>query len=71
MVNVFRHGSLVMQHPSADTGPPLSAPILYGTVEGGIGLIAQMPEAYYQFLHEVETRMAKVSHGLKLTFDEG
>lgn len=35
-VNVFRHGSLVMQH-SGDTTTPTHGCILFGTVNGAIG----------------------------------
>lgn len=36
MVNVFRHGSLVMQHVG-ETSTPTQGCILYGTVSGAIG----------------------------------
>lgn len=36
LVNVFRHGSLVMQH-SGDTTAPTHGCILFGTVNGAIG----------------------------------
>ena len=36
-VNVFRHGSLVMQHHLAENSSPISKPILFGTVNGSIG----------------------------------
>lgn len=36
LVNVFRHGSLVMQH-SGDTTTPTHGCILFGTVNGAIG----------------------------------
>jgi DNA damage-binding protein 1 len=48
MINVFRHGSLVMSHVTNDCGPPIHTPIIYGTVEGGLGIIAQLPEQYYR-----------------------
>ena len=38
MVNVFRHGSLVMQHVG-ETSTPTQGCILYGTVSGAIGKI--------------------------------
>jgi DNA damage-binding protein 1 len=36
MVNVFRHGSLVMQH-IGETSTPTQGCVLYGTVSGAIG----------------------------------
>ncbi len=36
MINVFRHGSLVMQN-LGDTSTPHSGSILYGTVHGALG----------------------------------
>ena len=38
MINVFRHGSLVMQN-LGDSSTPHSGSILYGTVQGAIGKI--------------------------------
>ena len=38
MINVFRHGSLVMQN-LGDSSTPHSGSILYGTVQGAIGII--------------------------------
>ncbi|VDP04978.1 unnamed protein product [Soboliphyme baturini] len=58
MVNVFRHGSLVMQHPG-EACAPVSSPILFGTVQGAIGLICQVPEHFFKFLHELEIRLSK------------
>ena len=36
-VNVFRHGSLVMEHHLVENSSPISKPILFGTVNGSIG----------------------------------
>ena len=36
MVNVFRHGSLVMQHVS-ESSTPTHGCVLFGTVSGAIG----------------------------------
>ncbi|CAL1299313.1 unnamed protein product [Larinioides sclopetarius] len=59
MINVFRHGSLVMQHPGEITTPTQGS-VLYGTVNGCIGLVTQLPEEYFTFLSEVQTRLTKV-----------
>lgn len=59
MVNVFRHGSLVMQHPGESTTPTQGS-ILFGTVNGAIGLVTQLPEEYYTFLNDVQGKLARV-----------
>lgn len=41
-VNVFRHGSLVMQHHLAENSSPISKPILFGTVNGSIGKMCEL-----------------------------
>lgn len=46
MVNVFQRGSLVSSH--VDNPLPIEKPILYGTVDGTIGLIVQLPEKYFR-----------------------
>lgn len=37
MVNIFRHGSLVMQHVG-ETSTPTQGCVLFGTVSGAIGM---------------------------------
>lgn len=59
MVNVFRHGSLVMQHVG-ETSTPTQGCVLFGTVSGAIGLVTQIPADFYDFLHEVEERLSHV-----------
>ncbi|XP_065339552.1 DNA damage-binding protein 1 [Cloeon dipterum] len=49
MVNVFRHGSLTMQHVF-ETSVPTQGCILFGTVSGSIGLVTQVPSEFYDFL---------------------
>lgn len=61
MVNVFRHGSLVMQSIGERT-TPTSGCILYGTVSGAIGLVTQLTPEFYEFLHNLEERL---SHTIK------
>lgn len=56
MVNVFRHGSLVMQNVGERTTPTLGC-ILYGTVSGAIGLVTQIPPDFYEFLRSLEERL--------------
>lgn len=57
MVNVFRHGSLVMQNVGEKTTPTLGC-ILYGTVSGAIGLVTQIPPDFYDMLRSLEARLA-------------
>lgn len=56
MVNVFRHGSLVMQNVGERTTPTQGC-ILYGTVSGAIGLVTQIPFDFYEFLRTLEERL--------------
>lgn len=56
MVNVFRHGSLVMQNVGEKTTPTQGC-ILYGTVSGAIGLVTQIPPDFYEFLRSLEGRL--------------
>ncbi|KAF8774370.1 DNA damage-binding protein 1 like protein [Argiope bruennichi] len=59
MINVFRHGSLVMQHPGEITTPTQGS-VLFGSVNGCIGLVTQLPEEYFVFLSEVQIRLTKI-----------
>ncbi|WAR03144.1 DDB1-like protein [Mya arenaria] len=58
-VNVFRHGSLVMQHAFESTTPTQGS-VLFGTVNGAVGLVTQLPSEFFNFLLEVQTKLAKV-----------
>ncbi|KAJ1349644.1 hypothetical protein KIN20_005241 [Parelaphostrongylus tenuis] len=57
MVNVFQRGSLVSSH--VDNPLPIEKPILFGTVDGTIGLIVQLPERYFKFFSDVEKGVAR------------
>ncbi|KAI4468317.1 dna repair/rna processing cpsf family [Holotrichia oblita] len=59
MINVFRHGSLVMQN-LGETSTPTSGCVLFGTVGGAIGLVTQIPADFYEFLFELQNRLASV-----------
>ncbi|XP_063230961.1 DNA damage-binding protein 1 [Bacillus rossius redtenbacheri] len=59
MVNVFRHGSLVMQH-LGETTVPMTGCVLFGTVSGAIGLVTQIPSEFFDFLHELEEKLTHV-----------
>lgn len=56
MVNVFRHGSLVMQNVG-ERSTPTQGCVLYGTVSGAIGLVTQIPADFYDFLRNLEDRL--------------
>jgi len=58
-VNVFRHGSLVMQH-AFESSTPTQGSVLYGTVNGAVGLVTQLNSDFFNFLLEVQERLAKV-----------
>ncbi|XP_049788661.1 DNA damage-binding protein 1 [Schistocerca nitens] len=75
MVNVFRHGSLVMQHVG-ETTTPTQGCVLFGTVSGAIGLVTQIPNDFYEFLHELEDKLThviksvgKIDHGFWRSFN--
>lgn len=56
MVNVFRHGSLVMQNIGERTTPTTGC-VLFGTVSGAIGLVTQIPPDYYDFLRKLQENL--------------
>ncbi|BFZ05163.1 hypothetical protein BsWGS_08202 [Bradybaena similaris] len=59
MINVFRHGSLVMHHAGENT-TPLQGSVLFGTVNGAVGMVAQLPQDFFNFLLDVQNRLSKV-----------
>lgn len=58
-VNVFRHGSLVMQN-SGETSNLTQGSVLYGTISGSIGMVAQLKADVYSTLMDVQERLSKV-----------
>jgi len=48
-----------MQHPGEVTTPTQGS-ILFGTVNGAIGLVSQIPQEFFAFLSEVQHKLAKV-----------
>lgn len=56
MVNVMRAGSLVAA--VADSAAPVAAPVLLATVSGAILLVAQLQPATFDFLRQLEERLA-------------
>ena len=61
-VNQFRHGSLVMQLPDSETAniPTL----IFGTVNGVIGVVASLPQDLFTLLHRLQACMTKVVKGV-------
>ena len=59
MINVFRHGSLVMQN-LGDSTTPHTGCVLFGTVHGAIGLVTQLPQDFFEFLQDLQKRLNRV-----------
>jgi len=59
MINVFCHGSLVMEN-LGDSSTPHTGSILYGTVHGAIGMVTQLPQEYFEFLNKLQQRLTRV-----------
>ncbi|XP_033123862.1 DNA damage-binding protein 1-like [Anneissia japonica] len=58
-VNVFRKGSLVMQNIGEST-INTQGNVLFGTINGTIGLVTRLPEEFFKFLLEVQNKLTKV-----------
>ncbi|KAJ8449900.1 hypothetical protein Cgig2_029262 [Carnegiea gigantea] len=61
-VNRFRHGSLVMRMPDSDIGQIPT--VIFGTVNGVIGVIASLPHDQYIFLEKLQSNLRKVIKGV-------
>lgn len=61
-INRFRHGSLVMRLPDSDIGQIPT--VIFGTVNGVIGVIASLPNDQYIFLEKLQSNMRKVIKGV-------
>ncbi|CAM6089835.1 unnamed protein product [Calypogeia fissa] len=61
-VNRFRHGSLVMRLP--DTESSQIPTVIFGTVNGVIGVIASLPQEQYSFLLRLQHSLVKVIKGV-------
>ncbi|XP_035782512.1 DNA damage-binding protein 1-like [Anopheles albimanus] len=75
LVNVFRHGSLVMQNIGERT-TPTSGCVLFGTVSGSIGLVTQIQSDFYEFLRKLQDNLTntiksvgKIDHAHWRSFD--
>lgn len=51
-VNRFRHGSLVMKLPDSEAAKIPT--VLFGTINGAIGVIASLPQEQYQFFSKLQ-----------------
>ncbi|KAL8617543.1 DNA damage-binding protein 1 [Nucella lapillus] len=58
-VNVFKPGSLVMQH-AGESLTPIQNSVLVGTIHGAVGLVAQIPPDFFNFLMDVQNRLANL-----------
>ncbi|KAL0699191.1 hypothetical protein Bca4012_055313 [Brassica carinata] len=61
-VNRFRHGSLVMRLPDSETSQIPT--MIFGTVNGVIGVMASLPQEQYAFLEKLQTSLRKVIKGV-------
>ncbi|XP_058071572.1 DNA damage-binding protein 1 isoform X2 [Magnolia sinica] len=61
-VNRFCHGSLVMRLPDSDVGQIPT--VIFGTVNGVIGVIASLPHEQYVFLEKLQSNLVKVIKGV-------
>ncbi|OVA12038.1 Cleavage/polyadenylation specificity factor [Macleaya cordata] len=61
-VNRFRHGSLVMRLPDSDVGQIPT--VIFGTVNGAIGVIASLSHEHYLFLEKLQSNLVKVIKGV-------
>ena len=61
-INRFRHGSLVMRLPDSDIGQIPT--VIFGTVNGVIGVIASLPHDQYIFLEKLQSSLRKVIKGV-------
>lgn len=61
-VNRFRHGSLVMRLPDSEVGQIPT--VIFGTVNGVIGVIASLPHDQYLFMDKLQSNLRKVIKGV-------
>lgn len=61
-VNRFRHGTLCRSVPDSEIGQIPT--IIFGTVNGAIGVIASLPQEQYIFLEKLQTILRKVIEGV-------
>lgn len=64
-VNRFRHGSLVMKLPDSEAAKIPT--VLFGTINGSIGVIASLPQQQFQFLSRLQVRQSRPPDALQLS----
>lgn len=57
-VNRFRHGSLVMRMPDSEAAQIPT--VIFGTVNGVIGVIASLPQEQFVYLHKLQNCLTEV-----------
>jgi DNA damage-binding protein 1 len=62
LVNRFRHGSLIIQLPDGEGNQVPT--VVFGTVNGVIGLIASLPNEQFLFLQKLQQLLVKVIKGV-------
>lgn len=60
-INRFRHGSLVMRLPDSELSDIPT--LLYGSVDGSLGVIASLPKELFDFLNKLQDQLRKVTGG--------
>jgi len=61
-VNRFREGSLVMRLPDSDLSKLPT--VLFGSINGAIGVIAALPDEHYKLLNEVQNVLRRRINGV-------
>ena len=61
-MNVFQRGTLISSQFDASDANNISFtnPIMYGTADGGLGLIVQLSDSTFSFLDDLQKRIAAV-----------
>eukprot|EP01135_Chromosphaera_perkinsii_P006121 Nk52_evm1s407 gene=Nk52_evmTU1s407 len=62
-VNCFQHGSLVMRLPD-ESEDPVVPKLLFGTVNGVIGVMASLSQKKFSFLSQVQEKLSSVVKGV-------
>jgi len=62
LVNRFKHGSLVMR--GGDSEGPQIPTLIFGTVNGVIGVIASLPKEEFEYMLKVQTALNQVLKGV-------
>ncbi|KAF7492574.1 DNA damage-binding protein 1 [Sarcoptes scabiei] len=57
LINVMKHGDLVMNYPTEMKNPVINKPLLFGTYSGSIGLIAQIHKNLYESLLRLQKNL--------------